>query len=364
MLLNLTFTLLIFWTSVISTVRAHGYVQNITIGGQFYQGFHPFEDLWASPVPQTVVRKVQDDGPITYNAPELTCNKNGQQGNGLSATVAAGQDVTWVMNRWPDDHHGPVQVYMANCDGDCNTFDGTGAVWFKLSSQGLVDATQFVWASDRLIQAGNSWTQTIPSNIQAGNYLLRLELLALHSAGAPQFYPSCTQLTVTGGGEGGPSPDELVSIPGVYGEGDPAIFGDIWSQPQSWPQVGPNVAAFVSGGSSNPAPVPSAPAPSSSVAVTTSASDPVPTVSSDPVPTFTSDPVPTSDADPATTTTTKGTRPTTTRGVSPTSTEGTSPMGTKGLGRTCRVRKVGIVKKSSYLAKRYSIRPAGKRWWF
>ncbi|KAG8711785.1 hypothetical protein FRC09_020408 [Ceratobasidium sp. 395] len=246
-----------------------------------------------------------------------------------------------------------------DCNGDCNTFSGTGAVWFKLSSQGLVDATQFVWASDKLIQAGNSWTQTIPSNIQAGNYLLRLELVALHSAGAPQFYPSCTQLTVTGGGEGGPSPDELVSIPGVYGEGDPAIFGDIWSQPQSWPQVGPNVAAFVSGGSSNPAPVP---APSSSVAVTTSASDPVPTVSSDPVPTSTSDPVPTSDADPATTTTTRGVKPTTTRGASPTTTEGASP--TTGLGRTCRVRKVGIVKKSSYLAKRYSIRPAGKRWWF
>ncbi|KAG8779537.1 Esterase/lipase/thioesterase [Ceratobasidium sp. 428] len=358
MMLKLTFTLLIFWAGIISTVRAHGYVQNITIGGQFYQGFHPFEDLWASPVPQTVVRKVQDDGPITYNAPELTCNKNGQQGNGLSATVAAGQDVTWVMNRWPDDHHGPVQVYMANCNGDCDTFSGTGAVWFKLSSQGLVDATQFVWATDKLIQAGNSWTQTIPSNIQAGNYLLRLELLALHSAGAPQFYPSCTQVTVTGGGEGGPGLGELVSIPGVYGMGDPAIFGDIWSQPQSWPQVGPNVAAFVSGGSSNPAPVPSA--PSSSVAVTTSASDPVPTVSSDPVPTSTSDPVPTSGADPATTTTTtRGVRPTTTKGTSPTTTEEA-----KGAGRTCRVRKVGIVKKSSYLAKRYSIRPAGKRWWF
>lgn len=33
----------------------------------------------------------------------------------------------------------------------------------------------------------------------------------MHVAGAPQFYVSCAQITVTGGGSGNP---ELVSIPG------------------------------------------------------------------------------------------------------------------------------------------------------
>ncbi|KAG9100516.1 Esterase/lipase/thioesterase [Ceratobasidium sp. UAMH 11750] len=323
----------------VSTVRAHGYPQNVTIAGKTYQAFHPFEDPYATPVPQTVVRKVADDGPINFDAAELTCNKNGQQGNGVTASVEAGQDVTWVMNRWPDDHKGPVQVYMANCNGDCDAFDGSGPVWFKVSSQGLVDASKFFWASDKLIQAGNSWTQTIPSNIKAGNYLMRLELVALHSAGAPQFYPSCTQLSVTGGGNGVPSSNELVSIPGVYTQGDPAIFGNIWNQPQSWPQVGPNVAAFVSGGSSNPAPAP-VPLPSTSAAPTLS--DPVPTSEAS-TPT---DPVPTA-VEPETTTSTKSRASTATA---------------KPTHKTCR-RKVAIVKKNSHLAKREYMRAVGKKRW-
>ncbi|KAG8740917.1 Esterase/lipase/thioesterase [Ceratobasidium sp. 414] len=342
MLLGSTLALIVAGAS---TVRAHGYVQNATIGGTVYQAFHPFEDPYATPVPQTVVRKVADDGPINFDAAELTCNKNGQQGNGQTASVAAGQDVTWVMNRWPADHKGPVQVYMANCNGNCNAFDGSGAVWFKISSQGLIDATQFFWASDKLIQAGNSWTQTIPSNIQAGNYLLRLELVALHSAGAPQFYPSCTQLSVTGGGSGVPSQNELVSIPGVYTQGDPAIFGDIWNQPQSWPQVGPNVAAFVSGGSSSPAPVPSsssaslsAAAPSSSGTSTSSGSSVAPT-----------DPAPTP-ADPVTTS------------ASTTKSRTSAAPTVKPTHKTCR-RKVAIVKKNSHSAKREYMRALERKRW-
>ncbi|KAG8723965.1 Esterase/lipase/thioesterase [Ceratobasidium sp. 395] len=233
-----------------STVRAHGYVQTVKIGGKTYQAFHPFEDPYASPVPQTVVRKVADDGPVNFDAATLTCNKNGQKGNGQTATVAAGQDVTWVTTPWPADHKGPVSVYMANCNGDCDSFDGSGASWFKVSSEGLIDANK-----QAHIQDGNSWTQKVPANIKAGNYLMRLELLALHSAGSPQFYPSCTQLKVTGGGNGVPEKNELVSIPGVYKRDDKAIFGDIWNQPKSWPQVGPKVAAFVVGAKADPAPV-------------------------------------------------------------------------------------------------------------
>lgn len=334
-----TFALLVAGAT---SVRAHGYVQNASIGGQIYQAFHPFEDPYASPVPQTVVRKVADDGPINFDAAELTCNKNGQQGNGATATVAAGQDVTWTMNRWPDDHKGPVSVYMANCNGDCDSFDGSGNSWFKISSEGLIDASKFFWASDKLIQAGNSWTQTIPANIQAGNYLMRLELLALHSAGAPQFYPSCTQLTITGGGNGTPGANELVSIPGVYKQGDQAIFGDIWNSPQSWPQVGPDVAAFVQGGQA-PAPAPSSSAP----APTSPSSSAVAPTSSDPA--SSSDPAPTS-ADPETSSAPTSTRSHRSSTPKPTATH-----------KVCR-RKVAIVKKNSHAAKRDRImRPFGKR---
>ncbi|QRW22113.1 glycoside hydrolase family 61 protein [Rhizoctonia solani] len=261
------FTSLAVLVAGATSVRAHGYVQSVNIAGQTYPGWLPFSDPYIQPNPQTVVRKVADDGPITFDSGDLTCNKGGAVGNGETATVAAGQSVTWTMNTWPADHKGPVTVYMANCGDSCDSFDGSGNKWYKLSSEGLIDAPKFYWASDKLISQGNSWTQTIPSNIMPGNYLMRLEILALHSAGSPQFYPSCTQLKVTGGGDGAPGESELVSIPGVYKSGDPALFGSIWEQPQSWPQVGPNVAAFVNGGSAPapaPAPTTSDPEPSSS----------------------------------------------------------------------------------------------------
>ncbi|CAE6506152.1 unnamed protein product [Rhizoctonia solani] len=256
-----------------TSVHAHGYPQTVNIGGQTYQAWHPFSDPYTQPNPSTVVRKVPDDGPLTFDSADLTCNKGGSVGNGVTATVAAGESVTWTMNTWPADHKGPMQVYMANCGDSCDNFDGSGNVWFKVSSEGLIDASSFYWASDKLIAQGNSWTQVIPSNIKAGKYLMRFELLALHSAGAPQFYPSCTQLDITGGGNGAPASSELFSIPGVYQQGDQGLFGSIWSQPQSWPQVGPNVAAFISGDSA-PAP---APAPSSSSTPTSTRNQPAST---------------------------------------------------------------------------------------
>ncbi|EUC60759.1 glycoside hydrolase family 61 protein [Rhizoctonia solani AG-3 Rhs1AP] len=55
------------------------------------------------------------------------------------------------MNTWPADHKGPMLVYMANCGDSCDNFDGSGNVWFKVSSEGLIDAASFYWGSDKLI---------------------------------------------------------------------------------------------------------------------------------------------------------------------------------------------------------------------
>jgi len=339
-----------------SSVRAHGYVQTVNIGGKDYPGWLPFESPYGSPVPQTVERKVADDGPINFDAAELTCNKGGDTGNGATATVAAGDNVVYTMNRWPDDHHGPVTMYMADCGGDCDSFSGSGASWFKIDSQGLLNPDTFTWASDKLIADGLKWTATVPSNIKAGNYLMRLEILALHSAGAPQFYPSCTQLTVTGGGDGAPTASELVSIPGVYKQGDEALFGNIWNQPQSWPQVGPDVAAFISGA----APPPSAPAPSPSSSaapssISSASAEPESTSSSDPEPSATSseaeatstyvEPEPES-TKPATTT--KSVRPT--RSARPTATP-------KSASKVCRIKS----KSANHSTKRNYMRALGMK---
>ena len=84
---------------------------------------------------------------------------------------------------------------------------------------------------------------TIPANTPDGEYLLRVEQIALHMASQPnqaQFYIACSQIQITGGGSGNPGP--LVSLPGAYSSNDPGILVDIWSmQPDSYKPPGPAV---------------------------------------------------------------------------------------------------------------------------
>jgi hypothetical protein len=64
----------------------------------------------------------------------------------------------------------------------------------------------------------------IPASLPSGNYLLRVEHIALHGAGSEggaQIYIQCAQLKVTGGGKGTPSPK--VAFPGAYSKTDPGI---------------------------------------------------------------------------------------------------------------------------------------------
>jgi cellulase len=80
---------------------------------------------------------------------------------------------------------------------------------------------------------------TVPSCIPAGDYLLRGEIIALHSAGSypgAQFYMECAQIRVTGGGSTQPS---TVSIPGTYSGNDPGIKINIYSGLTSYQIPGP-----------------------------------------------------------------------------------------------------------------------------
>ena len=68
----------------------------------------------------------------------------------------------------------------------------------------------------QLVANNNSWTTSIPSLLAAGNYILRHELLAIHTSNQPQFYPECAQLIVTGGEGATPPASYLVKLPGAY----------------------------------------------------------------------------------------------------------------------------------------------------
>ena len=72
---------------------------------------------------------------------------------------------------------------------------------------------------------------TIPECLPAGEYLLRIQQLGIHNpwpAGVPQFYISCAQVKVTGGGSGTPSPTG--KIPGMFHETDPGYTANIYNQ--------------------------------------------------------------------------------------------------------------------------------------
>ena len=83
----------------------------------------------------------------------------------------------------------------------------------------------------------------IPSCIENGDYLFRIEHVALHSAssaGGAQFYISCAQLSVSGG-SGSKKPGNLVSFPGAYKATDPGIMLNIYSNVKPYTPAGPAV---------------------------------------------------------------------------------------------------------------------------
>jgi cellulase len=201
----------------VNTVAAHGYVDKWTIDGQDFTGFNPTTAPWA-PDQGTISWPAwnTDLGPVyssDLNGPDIICSINATNSKIYPVPVAAGSTIKLHWTPWPESHHGPVFTYLAACNGDCVTADKEQLRWFKIAELGQIShgpggGYPGVWAADQLRLAGGDWDVTIPSSIKAGNYVLRHEILALHSAndvGGAQFYPQCTNIQVTGGGNDVPS---------------------------------------------------------------------------------------------------------------------------------------------------------------
>lgn len=111
---------------------------------------------------------------------------------------------------------------------DASTFDGSGAVWFKIYEQGPeFTSSALVWPTND--PDATSVSFALPSALPSGQYLVRVEHIALHvaqSVGGAQFYLSCAQVEVTNGGSGTPGP--LVAFPGAYSATDPGILIDVY----------------------------------------------------------------------------------------------------------------------------------------
>lgn len=177
-----------------------------------------------------------------YAAPNIICHRNGTNAQ-FSAPVTAGSNIDIQWTPWPDSHHGPVITYLASCNGDCSTVDKTTLEFFKIDAVGLIDDSVVpgTWGTDKLIEAGNRWTVKIPATIATGNYVMRHEIIALHSAGQKdgvQNYPQCLNLQVTGGGS-----DVPTGTPGekLYTDTDPGILVNIYTTLSSYVIPGPEL---------------------------------------------------------------------------------------------------------------------------
>jgi hypothetical protein len=141
---------------------------------------------------------------------------------------------------------------MASCGNvTCDKYDPTDAEWFLIDRQGQF--SNGTWAQANLMKGGMAIVQ-IPSNLQAGNYMVRHEIIALHLAttmGGAEFYPSCSQLVVGGSQTGAPKQSDLVKFPGAYSDTDPGIYDpDVFNPGANYTFPGPNIASFISGSGS------------------------------------------------------------------------------------------------------------------
>ncbi|KAH6669340.1 glycoside hydrolase [Halenospora varia] len=133
-------------------------------------------------------------------------------------------------------HKGPITVYLAKVSNAATATDYNSYQWFKIAEEGLNNGK---WAVDTMISKQGWWDFTMPSCVAPGQYLLRIELLALHSAysqNAAQFYMSCAGIEVTGSGT--KTGTDLVKFPGAYTPTDPGIMLNIYSGTPGVPNNG------------------------------------------------------------------------------------------------------------------------------
>ncbi|KAI5858859.1 glycoside hydrolase family 61 protein F [Tricharina praecox] len=227
------------------SVSAHGYVNDATIGGVTYTGYQPYSDPYYSVPPERIFRKIAGNGPVEdLTSVDMQCGgylNSGSAPAPLTAPVTAGSSISLHWTTWPDSHKGPVVTYLAKCPGACSAYSpGTAAVWFKIKEEGK--RSDGTWASDDFI-TGKAYTFTVPSSLAAGQYIVRHELISLHSAWTYpgiQVYPSCFQITVSGSGSA-TGPSSKVAFPGAYGGTSAGVIFDIYQGTGTYTIPGPTV---------------------------------------------------------------------------------------------------------------------------
>jgi hypothetical protein len=216
--------------SLAPLVKAHGTMSRIVIDGTEYKGPLPNSNDGQ----QYAIREVNTVDPVkgTDNG-FLSCG-SGAQPAALVADANPGSEVGfgWINGeQGPWVHNtGPVLTYMASCgSGSCTTFDSANAEWFKIDQKGRHDGNGAWFMSDYNQDVNSLLSVTLPTNLPAGEYLLRHELIGMHnglSEGGAEFYPACAQIRLSASSRADakvPSGSDVVTFPGGYAPLDPGI---------------------------------------------------------------------------------------------------------------------------------------------
>ncbi|EAU80944.1 hypothetical protein CC1G_03120 [Coprinopsis cinerea okayama7 len=173
------------------------------------------------------------------NSLDLRCNNTLVGLPSGTATIKAGDSLGF----WSPTvvyHHGIYNLYMAKAPGNVSEWDGSGQVWFKVFEVPpiVIEGQPMKFPA----QNTHGTEFIVPKSLPSGEYLVRIENVALHLATmeGPEFYVSCGQVKVTDGGDGTPGP--LVAIPGVYSGEEPSFSVDVYSSnPKPFVMPGPPV---------------------------------------------------------------------------------------------------------------------------
>ncbi|KAI0127227.1 fungal cellulose binding domain-containing protein [Xylariales sp. AK1849] len=196
-----------------------------------------FERLTVVDTEYAVYQYIREN--TNYNSPvtdlastDLRCNV-GANGTGTdTVAITAGDSFTFTLDI-AVYHQGPVSIYMSKAPTTAAEYDGSGE-WFKITDIGpTFDGSTATW------DLSQSYTSTIPTCIEPGEYLLRIQQLAIHNpwpAGIPQFYISCAQVSVSGSGS---STFDGVLIPGAFKDTDPGYTVNIYSGFTNYTVPGP-----------------------------------------------------------------------------------------------------------------------------
>jgi cellulase len=187
------------------------------------------------------LRSPNNNNPVTsVSSSDIVCGQSGYKDSTVINVPAGARVGGWYQHvlggpqgsNDPDNpiaasHKGPVTAWLAKVNNAASDSQ-SGLKWFKIGEDSFNTGSR-KWGVDNLISNGGWVYFNIPQCVANGQYLLRIETLALHNAysqGGAQFYTSCAQIQVTNGGNF--SPSQTVSFPGGYSSNDGAIVTNIY----------------------------------------------------------------------------------------------------------------------------------------